>query len=330
MRNSSKIGTLSAAAIAFSAMLAATPAHAQATRTWVDGLGDDANPCSRTAPCKTFAGAISKTAAGGEINCAANDGGFGAVTITKAITISCTGLEAGVLVTGTNGIVVNAGANDVVILRGLDIVGLGPSTQSLNGIRFITGAALHVEDCIIRAFTSTNGTDGNGILFAPSAASKLYVERTVITDNGSGSVGGGIVIRPAGATGTATATISATTISNNGGAALKIDTTGNTATAGVNVSVDSSSLSGSQLGIGTVNPAATQSAQIMLARSTVFGNSAGVVANGGTIRVSATTISGNTTGVVAANGGAVKSYGDNLLDGNTNPGAFTAPNLAKN
>src|SRR5438477_3797204 len=43
-------------------------AFAQATRTWVSGVGDDVNPCSRTAPCKTFAGAISKTAGGGEID----------------------------------------------------------------------------------------------------------------------------------------------------------------------------------------------------------------------------------------------------------------------
>src|SRR5437763_15362461 len=89
---------------------------AQATRTWVSGVGDDANPCSRTAPCKTFAGAISKTAAGGEID-ALDPGGFGAVTITKSITIDGGGTFASVLVSGTNGIVVSAGINDVVILR---------------------------------------------------------------------------------------------------------------------------------------------------------------------------------------------------------------------
>src|SRR5258708_18987785 len=99
-----------------STALYAAPANAQATRTWVSGVGDDANPCSRTAPCKTFAGAISKTAAGGEINCI-DPGGFGALTITKAITISCEAGTAGVLVAGTNGMTVAAGANDVVILK---------------------------------------------------------------------------------------------------------------------------------------------------------------------------------------------------------------------
>src|SRR5438309_6023399 len=105
--------------------LVALPAHAQATRTWVSGVGDDANPCSRTAPCKTFAGAISKTAASGEINCL-DPGGFGAVTITKALSIRCVGVEAGVLVSGTNGIVVQAGTTDNVMLEGLDIEGLSP------------------------------------------------------------------------------------------------------------------------------------------------------------------------------------------------------------
>src|SRR5664279_823389 len=96
-----------------------TPAFAQATRTWVSGVGDDVNPCSRTAPCKTFPGAISKTAAGGEIDCL-DPGGFGAVTITKSITIACEGTgEGGILVAGTNGVTVNAGPNDMVILRGL-------------------------------------------------------------------------------------------------------------------------------------------------------------------------------------------------------------------
>src|SRR5579871_3029423 len=98
-------------------------AGAQASRTWVSGVGDDANPCSRTAPCKTFAGAIAKTAALGEIN-VLDPGGFGAVTITKSITIDGSGGSiAGVLVTGTNGIVVNAGTNDTVVLKNLDING---------------------------------------------------------------------------------------------------------------------------------------------------------------------------------------------------------------
>src|SRR5690348_17564063 len=91
-------------------------ASAQATRTWVSGVGDDANPCSRTAPCKTLAGTISKTAEYGEIN-AIDPGGFGGVTITKSIIIDLSPVEGGVLVSGTNGINIAAQPDDVVTLR---------------------------------------------------------------------------------------------------------------------------------------------------------------------------------------------------------------------
>src|SRR5882757_7571496 len=121
---------LSLAAVAAVVSLGAGAAQAQATRTWVSGVGDDANPCSRTAPCKTFPGAISKTAAGGEINCL-DPGGFGGVTITKAIMIDCSETEGGLLVSGVNGVIVNAGAADVVVLRGIDILG---TASAPNGI----------------------------------------------------------------------------------------------------------------------------------------------------------------------------------------------------
>src|SRR5215467_12657748 len=115
-------------------------AQAQATRTWVSGVGDDANPCSRTAPCKTFAGAISKTAPNGEID-VLDPGGFGAVTITKPIRIEADGVIAGVLVSGTNGIVISAGPTDVIELRGLTFNGLG---TGLAGIKVNSAGAVHV------------------------------------------------------------------------------------------------------------------------------------------------------------------------------------------
>src|ERR1700682_928414 len=99
-------------------------AFAQATRTWISGVGDDANPCSRTAPCKTWAGAISKTAPSGEID-ALDPGGFGAVTITKAMTLPADGALASTLVSGTNGITISAGANDEVTIRGIAVQGVG-------------------------------------------------------------------------------------------------------------------------------------------------------------------------------------------------------------
>src|SRR5438132_1441953 len=166
--------------------------HAQATRTWVSGVGDDANPCSRTAPCKTFAGAISKTAAFGEINCL-DPGGFGAVTITKSMMIRCNYTEGGVLVAGTNSIIVNLpSATDVVYLEGLDILG---ANTGINGITFIQNGTLHVKGSVIREFNAA-GTSC-GIKFAPTGAGELHVTDTYIADNG-GTTGAGILIQPTG------------------------------------------------------------------------------------------------------------------------------------
>jgi len=160
------------------ATLFSVPANAQATRTWVSGVGDDANPCSRTAPCKTFAGAISKTAAGGEIN-VLDPGGFGPVTITKSISI-LSQFEAGVLVSGsgTNGIVVNAAASDKVLLEGLDIEGLVGT--GLNGVNMIGGGKLVVRKCSIRNFT------GNGVNVVGTANARAFVEDSLIIGNGGG------------------------------------------------------------------------------------------------------------------------------------------------
>src|ERR1039457_7550390 len=100
--------------LVLSSALLASAARAQATRTWVSGVGDDANPCSRTAPCKTFAGAISKTAAGGEID-VLDPGGFGAVTITKSITFDGgEGQVGSILVAGSPGIIINAANTDTI------------------------------------------------------------------------------------------------------------------------------------------------------------------------------------------------------------------------
>ena len=151
------------------------PAHAQ-TRTWVSGVGDDVNPCSRTAPCKTFAGAISKTANGGEINCL-DSGGFGGVTITKSISIICTGVEGGVLVAGTNGIVVSAGPTDNVVLKGLDLFGSGTGT---NGVNFLAGLLLIIDSCNIQQF-ATNGVN----VASSTAGARTVIKNSTININGT-------------------------------------------------------------------------------------------------------------------------------------------------
>jgi hypothetical protein len=148
-------------------------AMSQATRTWVSGVGDDANPCSRTAPCKTLAGAISKTATGGEIN-VLDPGGFGAVTITKSITIDGGGVIGSILSSGTNGIIVNA-PNSLVTIRNFSINGAG-TTLGINGIRVLAIKKLLVENCSLSNFSA------NGIDFNSTTAAEIMINNTTITN----------------------------------------------------------------------------------------------------------------------------------------------------
>lgn len=313
-------------AVMFGIAAIITPAHAQATRTWVSGVGDDANPCSRTAPCKTFAGAISKTAAGGEINCI-DPGGFGGVTITKGITIDCANTEAGVLVAGTNGITVNAGVGGVVTLRGLDLIGT-TAVPALNGIVFLSGDSLSVEKCTIREFQAA-GANGFGILFTPSAASELYVTDTFIVNNGSGSSGGGIMVRPSG-TGSAKVVINRVNVDNN---ITGITGDGGSSTgAGITLHVRETESSGASFtGISLVTPAVGGSnVGFLLDRSSVLNNVTGVSSFGpkSFAVLTASTISGNTTGINAASSGQMLTFGNNFFTGNNSDGAFTAVPIA--
>src|ERR1700745_1896135 len=162
-------------------MLASAPAHAQASRTWVSGVGNDANPCSLTAPCKTFAGAISKTAAGSEINCL-DPGGFGAVTITKSITIDCHEAFASVLVSGTNGInIVSDNVNALTVrLRNLNIPGV--SGAGLNGISITAGANGASNTTVVLEDVMIDGFSQKGINDTRSSG-KLFVTNTTVRDN---------------------------------------------------------------------------------------------------------------------------------------------------
>lgn len=283
--------------------MAAAPASAQATRTWVSGVGDDANPCSRTAPCKTFAGAISKTAAAGEINCI-DPGGFGAVTITKSMTISCEGLTAGVLVSGTNGIIFSGAATDYLYLKGLDIEGVG---TGINGVVFNTGALLHIEDCVIRHFT------GFGVLVKPSTGSSVVITRTSLFDNGTGTTGGGIGLTP---TGTVFVAVDRVNADRNVFGIQANGTTGGS----FNIAVRDSVLMGnSQAGFSISSGAPVTFS--MLTRVLAMNNGTGIQEVGATatVRVGESEITGNGTGV----SGTVLSYGTNQLNGNGTDGTLT-------
>jgi hypothetical protein len=200
------------------------PAQAQATRTWVSGVGDDANPCSRTAPCKTFAGAISKTATGGEINCL-DPGGFGGVTITKSIQIICQ-VEAGVLVSGTNGIVVNAPAGSEILLVGLDIEGL---STGLNGVQILAQNTVIIKNCIIKNFTQNGVNSG-------AAGARVHVMDSLIFSNASAAGAfAGINMSVSGAVGL----VSRTTIDTQG------DNGGINVVAGATLFLNDSTVTGS-------------------------------------------------------------------------------------
>jgi len=155
----------------------AAGASAQATRTWVSGVGDDVNPCSRTAPCKTFAGAISKTATNGIIN-VIDSAGFGPVTVTKSITIDASPFMGGVLAAGTTGIFINA-AGATVNLRGLDIEG---ATTGTNGINVAAAANVVIERCNIFGFNAA-APNGNGIQISTTAPVNVVVRDTTISNN---------------------------------------------------------------------------------------------------------------------------------------------------
>lgn len=282
-------------------VLAAAPALGQATRTWVSGVGDDANPCSRTAPCKTFAGAISKTAAGGEIN-VLDPGGFGAVTITKSITISSEGFEAGILASGTNGVVINAGASDFVVLRGLDFEG---ANTGLNGIRFLAGGSLHVESCTFNRFAQ------KGISFEPSGMSQLTIKDTVIRNNLNSVNGGGILIQPVGAA-LARVALDRVRVENN--------LFGIRAQDNASVTIRDSEFSGN-INNGVLALSTGGSAQINVDDSMVsnsFGGT-GIRANGvgALIRISNVTVTNNSNGLAVQSSGQIISFGNNRIAGNT-------------
>ena len=313
--------------IAFTALVAAalfavnsSPVQAQNNRSWVASNGLDASDCSRATPCLTFAGALAKTNAGGEIN-VVDSADYGAVTIGKSITIQNDGTStAGIFSTATTAITIN-GSGITVTLRGLDINADGSVNTASHGISFPSGAALHVENCTIRNFV---GTTSFGIAFRPSnVGAQLFVSDTVIAGNGSATTGGGIVIQPVGGGGSANAYLTRVQLKNNVvGLVL----------AGVNTNQfiqatisDSTVLGNTQTGI--LVAAGAGGADVFVASTIVAGNAVnGLLAQGtgGRILYANTTITVNGTGVSASSSGQLISNGTNRNRGNFTNGTPTS------
>ena len=275
-------------------------ASAQATRTWVSGVGDDVNPCSRTAPCKTFSGAISKTATNGEINCL-DPAGYGTINITKSITIDCEDTQGSILASGVTGVIVNiTSATDTkkaVKIRGISINGAG-STISASGVRILAANYVSIEDGVIDGF-QTHGVS----IETTSGAPKVVVDRMSIRS----VVGNGINTFVTG--GTVNLSVSNSQISG-------------TAT-GVNLSSNTKAVVRSSSLVSNSTGALAFQSDLSLMECTISGNTTGVTSStGGVVRIVGNTITSNGTGL-SSSGGSILSGSTNLIDGNTTNGGPT-------
>lgn len=299
--------TFNILAIAIFTLTVASMAQAQATRTWVSGVGDDANPCSRTAPCKTYAGAISKTAKDGEIS-TLDPGGFGAVTITKSITINGGGGGQGygsILAALTTGVIINiTDAADVRKSVRLDWLNINGASSGVDGVRMVAGNTLHVENCLIDGFTS-NGI--NLAFTAANTATVLNVHNTTIRN----CVGAGIRTSAASG-GKINSSINTVQVTKCG--------TGIDQVNGTLGSIHNSQISSCITGIQTAEPTSGSVANI---DSTTISNNTGTgvnVVGGSRARIARCNIFQNLTSLAPA--ASVDSGGNNNIAGN---GTNTAP-----
>jgi hypothetical protein len=282
-------------------------AQAQASRTWVSGLGDDANPCSRTAPCKTFPGAYSKTAVGGEID-VIDPGGFGTISIGHSITIDGGGgVMASILATsGINAVNINAGSSDDIVLRNLTLTGLiDYSLPGGTGVAFNSGRSLSIEHCVIEQFTSY------GVFMNTTTSTRMNIANSEI--NHVGLVG----------------IYSSSSGSNN---AVNVTNTsvvqaGTGVQAHNNASIQFSyGMIGNNVGDGVFTDG-TSNSNVTVESSTVTANNNGVHATNGTIRIGHNAISFNNTGMISVAPGKVLSWMDNRVSGNSANGVPDAPQL---
>ena len=305
MKNLSNIAKVLTCAVFIFAL--SSLAQAQATRTWVSGVGNDQNPCSRTAPCKTWAGAISKTAAGGEMN-ALDPGGYGTLTITKSITVdggTGSGWASTLASLGANGFIINdaqsGSPNTIVVnLRNLSINGAGVPL-GVDGIRFLSGKSLSVENVHIMNFS------GDGIRMATNTAGRLIVADTNIKDCG----GDGIELAGTNAANNAV-TIENVKITKcaNG---LKVS---NRATVAVSNSLISNNTATGTSAAVISTSAVVGGALIDLENCQINLNSVGVQPNtGNVIRLSNVHMTGNGN-ALNFNSGTIGTYNNNRIFGN--------------
>jgi hypothetical protein len=309
-----KIALLSAVVLV--ATIASTNAYALSNRTFVSGNGSDSNPCSIVAPCRSFAGAIAQTSAGGEI-AVLDTAGYGAVTITQAVSIiNEEGVEAGISVTSGDGITINAGASDVVNLRGLTLVGVGGT----NGITLTRSAALNIQNCVIRGFTS------KGLNLTPTAKADINVSNTIVSDNGAGNgADGGIFLRPVGNNITITASFEQVQAIHTNGFGFAVLGSGITSGGSVNATAANSLASGGIIGFSVGSETGKPPSIFTLVNSKATYNQEGVATGpNATIFLNASTVSGNSLSGFDVGGGTISSFGNNAIIDTNNNGSLTS------
>jgi Right handed beta helix region len=272
--------TLTATAILALTMMISSVAQAQANRTWVSGVGDDLNPCSRTAPCKTWAGAFSKTAEGGEID-ALDPGGYGTLTATKSITIEGTkGAGFGsTLNASVSGFIINVTTNpatSTVVLRNVSIQGIRrcvvAGCQGTNGVRYLAGNKLVIDNCQIMGGTS------NGVDATKTSSGQLIIKDTTIDDANIG---------------------------------VRVTTTVGT----LSVAIDNCRIQGNTTGVDGLTGAVITVTNSAISHNSNFG----LIAEGGTLNVSRSSVNNNGTGIQAGAGTTVR-ISDNNIYNNTGKG----------
>lgn len=276
--------------------------NAQATRTWVSGVGDDVNPCSRTAPCKTFAGAISKTATNGEINCL-DPAGYGAVTVTKSITIDCEDTQGSILSAGTNGIIVNITAGTDLKksfkLRGVSINGAG---TGINGIRILSATNVTLQEVVI------DGVTQHGVSVETTVTpTTMLVDSTTIRSNAGHGINA-FPILPA----TLSLTVNNSTFAYN-------------AQNGLNLADNVKAAAFGSVFMGSANGVLASNAQLYLKDCIInYNTTAGVRSqSGANVRLHGVSVTNNNNGI--SNAATVTSVtGTNSITGNTTDGAPNA------
>jgi len=316
-----KTGPLLHAACAAFLVLAVLKTPAMALeRTWVSSGGTDFNPCTHASPCSSFQGAQANTDVGGKISCI-DDGlspaRIGGGLITKSITIDCAGTSV-----SARGFVIS-GSGIIVTIRNLTIDGFDLTGD---GIFFLNGAALFVENCTISNLNLGPISEGVGIKFAPidGVTANLYVTDSIIRNAGLESSGGGIIIQPAGS-GSARVTIEHTRVENN---TYGIFANGTGGTGVIAVQVKDSVVANNRFnGISAFTAAGKSVTSITVDRSSsVLNRQAGILAQSSNafVIVGSSTVIGNGTGLSAVGGGSIFSYQNNQLAGNVSDGAATS------